>query len=101
MFFVNFDYFVSNYEHMKQQISDQLLQQFGEPIKQIVAEMVDHLQSELGELAQEDLPAPEVPVITGKKRTVAEIDELLKNPGLSEEEIDKLLDERKRASSNQ
>lgn len=101
MFFVNFDYFVSNYEQMKQQISEQLLQQFGEPIKQIVAEMVDHLQSELGELAQEELPAPEVPVITGKKRTVAEIDELLKNPGLSEEEIDKLLDERKRASSNQ
>jgi hypothetical protein len=33
-------------------------------------------------------------VITGQKRTVEEIDILLKNPALSQEEIDKLLDER-------
>jgi hypothetical protein len=97
MFFVNFEYFISNYEQMKDQISDQLLQQFGEPIKQIVADMVEHLQSELGEDALvEDAEEEKPAVITGQKKTIEEIDELLKKPGLTEEEIDKLLDERKK-----
>ncbi len=101
MFFVNFDYFIKNYENMKQQISEQLLQQFGEPIKQIVADMVEHLQSELGEegISLEEFEEEDVvdePVITGHKKTIEEIDELLKKPGLSESEIDKLLDERQR-----
>lgn len=100
MFFVNFEYFISNYEQMKDQISDQLLQQFGEPIKQIVADMIDHLQSELGEeiLLEEETEA-EPPIITGHKKTIEEIDEMLKKPGLSDEEIDKLLDERKNLKS--
>jgi hypothetical protein len=97
MFFVNFEYFISNYEQMKDQISDQLLQQFGEPIKQIVADMVEHLQSELGEDAMIEEIEDETPaIITGQKKTIEEIDELLKNPDLSEEEIDRLLDERKK-----
>ena len=100
MFFANFEYFVSNYEQMKDQISQQLLQQFGEPIKQIVADMVDQLQAELGEVSVESLEeADETPVITGRKKTVEEIDEMLKKPGLSGDEIDRLLDERKRVSS--
>lgn len=100
MFFVNFDYFISNYEQMKQQISDQLLQQFGEPIKQIVADMVEHLQSELGEnIVLEEEAEEEPPVITGQKKSVEEIDEMLRKPGLSDEEIDRLLDERKKAKS--
>lgn len=97
MFFANFDFFVSNYEQMKTQISEQLLQQFGEPIKQIVADMIEHLQSELGEdILLDDQEEKEPPVITGGRRTVEEIDELLKNPRLTEEEIDKLLDERRK-----
>jgi L-lactate utilization protein LutC len=100
MFFSNFEYFVSNYEQMKDQISEQLLQQFGEPIKQIVADMVDQLQAELGEVSVESIEEEaEAPVITGKKRTVEEIDEMLKKPGISGDEIDRLLDERKRVSS--
>jgi len=99
MFLANFDFFLANYEQMKGQISEQLLQQFGESIKQVVADMVDQLQEELGAVPEEEILAPpEPPVITGKKRTVEEIDEMLKQPGLSEEEIDNLLDERKRIS---
>jgi hypothetical protein len=102
MFFVNFDYFISNYEQMKDQISDQLLQQFGEPIKQIVADMIEHLQSELGEEVMIDEKENETPeIITGHKKTIEEIDELLKNPDLTSEEIDKLLDERKNLQSGQ
>jgi len=95
MFIMNFDFFLQNYDKMKDQISDQLLQQFGEPIKQMVADMVEQLQ---GELDENMIPGVETsfesPVITGHKRTLAEIDNLLKNPSLSQEEIDKFLDER-------
>lgn len=95
MFIANFDFFLQNYDRMKDQISQQLLQQFGEPIKQMVADMVAQLKEELDEdvLGTTEVPE-EAPVITGHKKTVDEIDELLKKPGLSEEEIDRLLDER-------
>jgi hypothetical protein len=97
MFISNFDFFLRNYEQMKDQISAQLLQQFGEPIKQMVADMVDQLQDELDENMLTPVePDTEIPVITGQKKTIAEIDEMLKKPGLSGEEIDRLLDERKR-----
>jgi L-lactate utilization protein LutC len=100
MFIHNFDFFLQNYDRMKDQITQQLLQQFGEPIKQMVADMVEQLKEELNDGV---LPVTEVeesvPVITGQKRTVEEIDELLKKPGISEEEIDKLLDERNRLLS--
>ena len=95
MFIMNFDFFLQNYEKMKDQISDQLLQQFGEPIKQMVADMVEQLKEELDEnMIPEVEASAESPVITGHKRTLADIDNLLKNPSLSQEEIDKLLDER-------
>jgi L-lactate utilization protein LutC len=102
MFIMNFDFFLQNYEKMKDQISEQLLQQFGEPIKQMVADMVEQLQEEIDEdLLPGVETSAETPVITGGKRTVQEIDEMLKKPGLSEDEIDKLLDERKRVKSQQ
>jgi L-lactate utilization protein LutC len=100
MFIMNFDFFLQNYDKMKDQISEQLLQQFGEPIKQMVADMVDQLQDELNEsLIPEVEASADNPVITGHKRTVEEIDEMLKKPGLTEDEIDRLLDERKRVKS--
>ncbi len=97
MFITNFDFFLQNYEKMKDQISEQLLQQFGEPIKQMVADMVEQLQEELDEsMLTGDDTIPDSPVITGHKKTIEEIDEMLKKPGLSGDEIDRLLDERKR-----
>jgi len=100
MFVTNFDFFLHNYEKMKDQISEQLLQQFGEPIKQMVADMVEQLQDELDEsMLSPTEPVAESPVITGQKRNIAEIDEMLRKPGLSEEEIDRLLDERKKLKS--
>jgi hypothetical protein len=61
----------------------------------MVADMVAQLKEELDEdvLGTTEV-TQEAPVITGHKKTVEEIDELLKKPGLSEEEIDRLLDER-------
>ena len=103
MFFSNFDFVINNYEMMKNQISDQLLNQFGEPIKKMVAEMVEQLKEEVGEdfdLEEEEIEAPEekleIEPGADSKEALEKIDEMLKKPGLSEEEIDKLLDERSR-----
>lgn len=103
---VNFDFFLENYEKMKNQISDQLLQQFGEPIKQMIAEMVEQLKEELSEMGEdvdqilgEDI-TPDTPIITGQRKTVEEIDEELKKPGLTDEDIDRLLDERSKLKQN-
>ncbi len=102
MFLANFDFFLQNYDRMKDQISQQLLQQFGEPIKQMVADMVEQLKEELDEDVLAETTADDDPVIvTGQKRTVEDIDELLKKPGLSEEEVDKLLDERNKLMSRE
>jgi len=103
MFFSNFDFVINNYEMMKNQISDQLLNQFGEPIKKMVAEMVEQLKEEVGEdfdLEEEEIEAPEekleIEPGADSKEALEKIDEMLKKPGLSEEDIDKLLDERSR-----
>jgi hypothetical protein len=104
LFFANFDYFLDNYERMKDQITEQLLQQFGEPIKQMVADMVDQLQSELGEDLSnlESFPpaAPKKQIQHTQKKTIQEIDELLKKPDLTSSEIDQLLDERSKLKNN-
>ena len=106
MFFANFDFVINNYEMMKDHISDQLLSQFGEPIKQMVADMVKQLQEELGddldmiiEEKKEKKPASGpiiLPESLGLDATLANIDEMLRQPGLSEAEINRLLDERSR-----
>ena len=104
MFFSNFDFVINNYEMMKNQISDQLLNQFGEPIKQMIADMVEQLKEELGEdleleelQEQEDvLPEPEqeAPVGETLDEALQRIDRRLKSSDIAEEEINKLLDER-------
>lgn len=103
MFFSNFDFVISNYEMMKDQISDQLLNQFGEPIKQMIAEMVEQLKEELGEDIEleelqetAEIPQIESAPVVGETldEALQRIDKRLKTPGISEEEVDKLLDER-------
>ncbi len=87
----NFDMFLKNYENMRDQISEELLQNFGEPMKKMIADLVEQLKGELGDDFEEEEQSVEMKEF---RRDVAQIDELLKNPGLSEEEINKLLDER-------
>lgn len=88
----NFDLFLNNYETMRDQISDELLMNFGEPMKKMIADLVEQLKKELGEELEDDRTDNQQ--IKEIKRDIAQIDELLKNPKLSEEEINSLLDER-------
>lgn len=96
-----FEFFFSNYENMKDQISQQLQGQFGEPVKEMVKGLIQQLKEELGEdnfletLDEEDklILDEEIQKIEGKSER-EKIDELLKTPGLTEEQIDELLDRR-------
>jgi hypothetical protein len=101
-FYQNFEYLLSNYENMRDHLSEELLDKFGEPVKGMIASLVEQLKSELGdELGDLDLEGDDA----GKEQVklpadIEKIDALLKKPGLSDEEINKLLDERSRLVKN-
>jgi|AntAceMinimDraft_17_1070374.scaffolds.fasta_scaffold191999_1 hypothetical protein len=93
----NFEVFLSNYDNMKDHITDDLFDQFGVPMRQMIADLVSQLKSELSqeEISEfENLTEIEKTDDVDNFRDINEIDKLLKNPKLSQEEIDKLLDER-------
>ncbi len=88
---------------MKDQISEDLLMNFGEPMKKMISDLIQQLKSELGEEELANIQN-ETNVQTDNfkdiKRDIAQIDELLKNPNLSEEDINILLDERASLQQN-
>lgn len=98
----NFDMFLSNYENMRDQISDELLSQFGEPMKKMIADLVEQLKNEVGEdLAEEEEIVEEETEQKAPGRSIADIDAMLKQPGLNPEEVDRLLDERMKLRDQQ
>ena len=98
MMLKQFQFFFSNYENMKDQIGYQLQGQFGEPVKEMVSTLVKQLRAQLGEEQYADIeqledeePAIQIDEVSS---SVKEIDEMLKNPNLTEEQINELLDKR-------
>ncbi len=98
-----FKVFFTNYESMKDQIAYQLQGQFGDSIQEMVETLIQQLRDELGEDEWMITPSTDVPVIheikkniTEPEKEIAEIDELLKNPNLTPEQMDELLDRRSR-----
>ncbi|UBM62883.1 hypothetical protein LA303_02625 [Candidatus Sulfidibacterium hydrothermale] len=100
-----FKVFFTNYESMKDQIAYQLQGQFGDSIQEMVETLIRQLRDELGEedwmIAQEEEPQAEISHTptpqggtTDPEKEIAEIDEMLKNPNLTPEQIDALLDRR-------
>lgn len=96
MMLQQFQFFFSNYENMKDQIAEQLQGQFGDSVKDMVKTLVQQLREELGEEGLLDDEEDETPVVSieGVGMDIASIDELLKNPDLTEEQINELLDRR-------
>ena len=96
-----FEFFFANYDSMKDQLMYQLQGQYGEQIKEMVKTLVIQLKDELGEddfmvieeETTENVIEDELQKISGKTER-EKIDELLKSPGLSEEQINELLDKR-------
>lgn len=91
----NLDFIINNYEMMKHSIPKELISQMGPSLHHLMREFVNQLKREFGE----DLSSgkPEEGSINEKVELfddIRKIDERLKNPGLSDEEINKLLDRR-------
>ncbi len=91
-----FQFFFNNYEDMKDQIASQLQGQFGAPVKEMVRTLVKQLREELGEEfdfieAEEEVPVVEIDT---SESDIKKIDEILKDPNLTAEQIDELLDRR-------
>ncbi len=98
-----FKVFFTNYESMKDQIAYQLQGQFGDSIQEMVEALIKQLREELGEEEWMIAPKTDVPVVheikknpTNPEKEIAEIDKLLKNPDLTPEQMDELLDRRSR-----
>ena len=95
-----FQVFFTNYETMKEDIAQQLQGQFGDSVKDMVHQLVEQLRNEVGDDDELFHPSTSVdvhvtPVIEpAKTETLEELDEMLKNPNLTPEEIDNLLDRR-------
>ena len=91
-----FQFFFNNYDTMKDQIADQLQGQFGDSVRDMVRTLVQQLKEELDEddLLQGAEEPPPVIEISSVGNTKDEIDEMLKNPDLTEEQINELLDRR-------
>ena len=97
-----FQFFFSNYENMKDQIASQLQGQFGDSVKQMVRTLIEQLREEVGDDEMLSEPETEIeetkPILeisgTNVEEDLKNIDELLKNPNLTEEQINELLDRR-------
>lgn len=83
----NFEMLSNNYRLIKHNLPEDLLQEISDPIKEIIAQMVDQLKQEMGTTVDAD----EKDTI---KDELGEIDKLLQKGGLSEREINELLDKR-------
>lgn len=92
-----FQFFFNNYDNMKDQIAEQLQGQFGDSVKDMVRTLVQQLKEELDEdellsiSEDEDEPVVQIDQVGS---SLAEIDELLTNPDLTEDQINELLDRR-------
>ncbi|GAB1419607.1 hypothetical protein MASR2M12_23720 [Bacteroidales bacterium] len=89
--------FLKNYELMKDHISFEMFGQANEHVHQMIGMFVKQLREELGE--PEIVETPLTSGNTEQLESIAQIDARLSDPHLSEEEIDRLLDERIRLTS--
>ncbi len=107
LMFQQFQMFFSNYETMKDDIARQLQTQFGESVKDMVHQLVLQLREQVGDdymfIGTGESKSEDVNIKISDKssgaETVEDIDELLKNPNLTEAEIDELLERRHRLTN--
>jgi hypothetical protein len=103
-FMQNLDFIINNYEMVKGNIPKEMFGQMGIPFQQLLKEFIKQMKQELGDDFGDDLvedhstgTAIDINVKTEKAELandIEKIDLMLKNPGLSEVEIDALLDKR-------
>lgn len=79
---------VNNYNKFDSQVTDDVLLKFGEPIYRIMECFIAQISNELEEVYDDDEN------LTDLQEDLLEIDFLLKDPFLSDDEMDELLDRR-------
>jgi len=85
--YANFDLLANNYRLIKNNLPNDLLEEIGEPIKDVITQMIEQLKKEMGESET----TKSDPLF---RNHIEEIDKMLKDNNISEEEINRLLDER-------
>jgi len=92
----NLDFIINNYEMVKNSIPKEMLSQMGLPFQKMLHEFIDQLKAELGEEIYKDETKSLINEDNkkGLENDIEEIDIMLKRPGLSEEELNRLLDKR-------
>ncbi len=107
-FIQNFDLLVSNYDEIKEGLSEQLLNQFGTSIHKMIADIVTQLRNQLGEDSNDDKielyankrdkQKKQKILITPEPRSIKDeiliIDKKLKDTDLTPEQVNRLLDRR-------
>ena len=83
--------FLQNYENMKDQISYEMMGQMNAPMRQMIGLFIKQLKHELGE---EDIDVEPEVIPEKPADSLQQIDEMLRKPGLTEDEINRLLDKR-------
>ena len=99
-FIQNLDLLVRNYQMMRNQLPDEVINQMGEPIKEMIAQMIDKLNVEFAEdhsfTITEEIKKAEDPSVEklSTEDQIKQIDARLSKPGLTSKELDELLDKR-------
>ena len=92
----NFELLAGNYKMIKSTIPPELIEEIGEPIKEMITQMVEQLKGELG-IKDETISKAEPSVEDSINPILSELDEIdiaLKKGNLTEEEVNNLLDKR-------
>lgn len=84
--FSHIDLLINNYDTIKNNFPDDVFEQMGEPLQQMMMQAISQLKIEFPDIEKDD----------DKEfvKDLIHIDELLKNPNLTQTEIDELLDKR-------
>ncbi len=97
-FYQSLDMVIANYEMIKNHLSNPVLDMVGQPIKQMMLQVIQQLSKEMN-LSDIDLELPPSNEKEQEKmeifRDIQQIDKQLSNQNLSEAEINALLDERR------
>lgn len=95
------DFMINNYEMVKNDMQVEMLNKMGFPIQQMLRQFIDMMKKDLGEdltteepaVTEEASPTYESPT-ENPDDAIRRIDQLLQKTGLTEEQINDLLDKR-------
>lgn len=90
-FSLQFKMMLGQYEMMKHMMPHNIPKQFREPFRQMMENMIHQLKEEVGD--DFILKPQKKEIKIEEEQTIGELEELLRQPGLDQFEMDRLLDE--------